>query len=64
MLDLSHLDYWEATKNFFRSPIGFCTYPSYKVQHAGSTSPEGQGLTFQCNLFGHYILVRVRLGVP
>ncbi|KAG8882016.1 hypothetical protein FRB97_008790 [Tulasnella sp. 331] len=58
IIDFSHLDYWRAVKHFFWGPIDFATYPAYKIQHIGSTGSEGQGLTFQCNLFGHYILFR------
>ncbi|KAG8998562.1 hypothetical protein FRB94_006772 [Tulasnella sp. JGI-2019a] len=58
IMDFSHINYWLAIKHFLSGPIDFATYPIFKVQYVGSTSPEGLGLTFQCNLFGHYILTR------
>ena len=40
--------------NFF----GFVVCPSYTVQRKGVMSDDGLGWTWQCNVFGHYILVR------
>ena len=39
--------------NIFR----FVVYPSYIVQHKGVMSDNGLGWTWQCNIFGDYILV-------
>src|SRR5216684_1186610 len=38
--------------------FGFMVYPSYVVQRKGIMSDDGLGWTWQCNVFGHYILVR------
>jgi len=38
--------------------FGFVVYPSYTVQRKGVMSDDGLGWTWQCNVFGHYILVR------
>lgn len=35
------------------------TYPRFKLQQAGLLSEEGLGYTWMCNVFGHFILVRV-----
>ena len=39
--------------NIFR----FVVYPSYIVQYKGIMSDDGLGWTWQCNIFGHYILM-------
>ncbi|KAN0113442.1 hypothetical protein V8E52_007723 [Russula decolorans] len=41
--------------NFF----GFMVCPSYTIQRKGIMSNDGLGWTWQCNVFGHYILCRV-----
>jgi 3-keto steroid reductase len=33
-------------------------HPTYVVQSTGLTSDDGLGWVWQCNVFGHYILVR------
>lgn len=40
------------------NPLGVMTDPTYNVQRRGVMSDDGLGWTWQCNVFGHYILVR------
>lgn len=37
--------------------FGLVTNPSYNVQRRAVMSDDGLGWTWQCNVFGHYILV-------
>ena len=37
--------------------FGLVTNPQYNVQHRAVMSDDGLGWTWQCNVFGHYILV-------
>jgi len=39
--------------------FGFVVYPTYTIQRKGIMSDDGLGWTWQCNVFGHYILCRV-----
>jgi 3-keto steroid reductase len=41
--------------NFMRA----VTYPRFKLQQTGLMSEEGFGYTWMCNVFGHFILVRL-----
>jgi 3-keto steroid reductase len=40
------------------NPFGLVTNPSYNVQRRAVMSDDGLGWTWQCNVFGHYILCR------
>ena len=37
--------------------FGLLTNPQYNVQRRAVMSDDGLGWTWQCNVFGHYILV-------
>ena len=37
--------------------LGLVTNPQYNVQRREVVSDDGLGWTWQCNVFGHYILV-------
>ena len=41
--------------------FGIVVHPSYIVQRKGVMSDDGLGWTWQCNVFGHYILVRTSM---
>jgi 3-keto steroid reductase len=41
------------------NPFKVVTEPTYNVQHVGLMSDDGLGWAWQCNVFGHYILVRL-----
>ena len=41
--------------------LRFMVYPSYVVQRKGLMSDDELGWTWQCNVFGHYTLVRIPL---
>ncbi|KAI0274345.1 hypothetical protein BGY98DRAFT_920852 [Russula aff. rugulosa BPL654] len=38
--------------------LRFVVYPTYTIQRKGFMSDDGLGWTWQCNVFGHYILCR------
>ncbi len=38
-------------------PIYAATYPVFKKQVTGELSEDGLGWIWQCNVFGHYVLV-------
>lgn len=44
-------------------PLGAVTSPIYYLQTWGEVSQDGYGFTWQCNVFGHYTLVRRTLFV-
>lgn len=41
-------------------PLGAFTTPNFYRQSWGELSQDGYGFTWQCNVFGHYTLVRTR----
>lgn len=42
----------------FTDFIAAVTTPKYFLQRVGDVSQDGLGLVWQCNVFGHYVLVR------
>ena len=40
-------------------PVAGVTVTEYKKQFCGRLSEDGLGFVWQCNVFSHYILVRV-----
>lgn len=51
------LDWLLAIKSIILNLPDAVTFPRYKLQHVGLLSDEGLGWTFQCNVFGHFMLV-------
>jgi 3-keto steroid reductase len=49
---------WELVKN----PIIAVTQPSYNIEEKGRMTEDGLGWTWQVNILGHYVLVRVCVG--
>ena len=39
-------------------PYQALTYPTYILERKGLMTDDGIGWTWQCNVFGHYVLVR------
>jgi 3-keto steroid reductase len=52
------LDWPAVIRQFFASPLMLLTLPGYLIERKGSLSPDGIGLVFQANVFGHYYIVR------
>lgn len=51
--------HWPSlAKQIVTDLLGALTYPRYNIQTHGQLSDDGLGWVFQCNVFGHYILVR------
>jgi 3-keto steroid reductase len=45
---------WDCLTNLVRA----VTFPSFKVQRVGRLSSDGLGWVWQCNVFGHYLMMR------
>jgi len=52
------IDWVGAWIQVFTDFIGAFTAPTFIKQHVGELSVDGLGWVWQCNLFGHYALVR------
>ena len=52
------VDYSVCFKQFFGSPVAAVSTPEYYIQRRGELSVDGLGWVWQCNVFGHYALVR------
>lgn len=55
---ISHLNWPLAVYRFLTNPIRAVTFPDFDVHRVGLISDDGLGWTFQCNVFGHFVLVR------
>ena len=40
-------------------PFEFAVHPRFNIQHTSIMSEDGLGWAWQCNVFGHYIIVRL-----
>ncbi|KAI0716004.1 hypothetical protein C8T65DRAFT_642505 [Cerioporus squamosus] len=54
----SHLDVLGFAWDLLRYPIHACQHPRRNIQVNGVLSKDNLGYTWQCNVFGHYILYR------
>jgi 3-keto steroid reductase len=45
---------WQLSTDF----VTAVTAPRYYIQNTGDVSRDGLGWVWQCNVFGHYVLVR------
>ncbi|PIL26432.1 hypothetical protein GSI_12190 [Ganoderma sinense ZZ0214-1] len=54
----SHLDLLGFTLDFLRFPIHAIQHPRRNIQVNGVLSKDNLGYTWQCNIFGHYVLYR------
>jgi 3-keto steroid reductase len=52
------VDYSVCLKQFCISPVAAVSTPEYYIQRRGELSVDGFGWVWQCNVFGHYALVR------
>lgn len=55
------MDWPKAIKQILRNPVEATTYPCYKIQKKGLLSEDRLGWVWQCNVFGHYLMVS---GIP
>ena len=53
-----YMDQKLATKAFLTHPVQALTAPNYLIQPVGQLSSDQLGLSWQSNVFGHYLLVR------
>jgi 3-keto steroid reductase len=45
-------------------PFEFVTHPRFNIQRSAMMSDDGLGWVWQCNVFGHYVIVRPRPPLP
>ena len=57
------IDWPLAVKEVLTRPVHAATFPVFKKQISGQMSADGLGLLWQCNVFGHYVLVSFTLYV-
>ncbi len=62
VVSLTGYYWWMATKQCCTEPIVALTSPLFKLQAIGERSVNDVGYVFQCNVFGHYVLVSL-LGI-
>ena len=53
----SHLDYWIFFRQVFENPLDAVRHPMFNVQKSGAMSQDNLGHVWQCNVFGHYVMV-------
>ena len=56
----SHFDYLLYSYDIVRYPTLTVTHPRANIQKAGILSEDNLGYAWQCNVFGHYCVVRLR----
>lgn len=56
-----HISWFGLVKQILINFLDAVTYPRYNVQQGGLMSEDGLGWVWQCNVFGHYILVSTRI---
>ena len=57
VVSLCGFDWPKAILQIFTQPIVALTSPVFKLQTRGEMSVDGYGWIWQCNVFGHYVLV-------
>ncbi|KAI0944207.1 hypothetical protein AcW1_001966 [Taiwanofungus camphoratus] len=53
----SHIDYLIFFRQCLESPLLAVRHPAFNVQTNGAISKDNLGFVWQCNVFGHYVLV-------
>ncbi|GAO52143.1 hypothetical protein G7K_6229-t1 [Saitoella complicata NRRL Y-17804] len=61
--DFIGLDWKQLALDFWNVFIAALTAPTYKLQRIGRKSGDGLGWVFQCNVFGHFYLMKELLPV-
>ena len=64
MVSVTGFDWITVFKQFVAGPVAAVTTPRYLIQRVGAESPDGLGLVWQSNVFGHYSLVSRQVGIP
>ena len=59
----THIDWVLCIKQILKSPIEAVTSPVFNLQSVGERSVDNLGWVWQCNVFGHYALVRFRFSL-
>jgi 3-keto steroid reductase len=54
----SHINWWAAAKQLLTDLVVAVSTPRYNVSNIGERSIDGLGWVWQCNIFGHYALIR------
>ena len=54
---MTGIDFVGMFKQFFHDGIDTFVHPVYKLQPKGMKSEDGLGWVWQCNVFGHYVMV-------
>ena len=52
------IDWLIVAKQLLTEPKEVFAAAKFKIQHTGMTPDEGYGYIWQCNVFGHFIIVR------
>lgn len=60
----SGIDWFRAVYEVLTDLKAAVTSPGFKIQTAGKISGDGLGWVWQCNVFGHYVLVRICSPAP
>lgn len=53
----SSIDWVAAVKQLSKDPVTAVSSPEFYLQNAGERSVDNLGWVWQCNVFGHYVLV-------
>ena len=53
------INWFGLAKQLIMDTVGAFTWPEFNIQEVGITSEDGLGWVWQCNVFGHYVLVSV-----
>lgn len=61
VVNLVGIDWLQAVKEVLTSPVTAVTAPSFYRQAVGQLSDDGLGWVWQCNVFGHYVLVGISI---
>lgn len=56
------INWWGAAYEICTGFKTAVTAPGYKIQATGEMSGDGLGWVWQCNIFGHYVLVSTFIG--
>ncbi|EMD32750.1 hypothetical protein CERSUDRAFT_77130 [Gelatoporia subvermispora B] len=60
----SHIGWGKFFKQLATKPMHTVEHPCYNIQTKGTRSKDGLGWTWQCNVFGHYVLLAPARLIP
>jgi len=61
MVDITAFAWGVVCKQLLTDPMAALTTPQFLVQRVGAESNDRLGLVWQSNVFGHYVLVSVKI---